>query len=384
MENTTKKIRILIGVTASIAAYKAIEIANILNKKGYDVHVTMTQNTTHLVTPLAFESLTYNKCILDTFERVGTYDITHVSLAHSADVFLIAPASADIIAKVAHGIADDFLTTSFLAATCPKLIAPAMNTTMLYNSITQRNIQSLKNDGVHFVSPSSGRLACGDVGEGKLALVDDIVEAVELLVPKPQSLKSKKILITAGPTIEHLDPVRFLTNHSTGAEVVLVTGPTNIKKPSVTIKDVKSAIEMHEAVMQESNVDIYIMAAAVSDYRPAEVSEQKIKKSGDELNVKFIKNPDILYEIGTHKTENQIVVGFAMETQDLIINAQEKLKKKNCDLIVANQLNVPGAGFAGDTNKVEFISKDGIEETEVIMKTEVAKLILEKVIKMQQ
>uniref|UniRef100_A0ABQ0DG39 Phosphopantothenoylcysteine decarboxylase/phosphopantothenate--cysteine ligase n=1 Tax=Entamoeba nuttalli TaxID=412467 RepID=A0ABQ0DG39_9EUKA len=329
------------------------------------------------------------------FDRPNEYDVHHISLAHSASLFLIAPATADIIAKLASGIADDFLTTTFLAATCPKLIAPAMNTTMLHNPITQRNIQILKSFGVTFINSSYGKLACGDVGDGKLAPVDSILTFVDQQLHPIQPLLNKKIVITAGPTIEPIDPVRFITNHSTGkmgyaiaqvaqqfgATVTLITGPTTIQKPSgVSIVNVQTAIEMYDAVMKEKDVDIYIMSAAVADYRPMNISNQKIKKDENELTITLVKNPDILKEIGDKRNDNQIIVGFAMETQDLIQNAQEKLKKKHCDMIVANQLNVKGAGFGGETNKVAFITKDGIEETEVLLKSEIARLIIEKVI----
>ncbi|BFU23822.1 phosphopantothenoylcysteine decarboxylase phosphopantothenate cysteine ligase putative [Entamoeba histolytica] len=387
--------KIILGITASIAAYKGIYIANELTKRGYDVHVTLTQNTLHLIQPYTIEVLTHNKCIIDSFDRPNEYDVHHISLAHSASLFLIAPATADIIAKLASGIADDFLTTTFLAATCPKLIAPAMNTTMLHNPITQRNIQILKSFGVTFINSSYGKLACGDVGDGKLASVDSILTFVDQQLHPIQPLLNKKIVITAGPTIEPIDPVRFITNHSTGkmgyaiaqvaqqfgATVTLITGPTTIQKPSgVSIVNVQTAIEMYDAVMKEKDVDIYIMSAAVADYRPMNISNQKIKKDENELTITLVKNPDILKEIGDKRNDHQIIVGFAMETQDLIQNAQEKLKKKHCDMIVANQLNVKGAGFGGETNKVAFITKDGIEETEVLLKSEIARLIIEKVI----
>ncbi|ELP85084.1 coenzyme A biosynthesis bifunctional protein coaBC, putative [Entamoeba invadens IP1] len=382
---------VILGVSASIAAYKAIEVANTLTKKGYDVHVTLTKNAHNLVTPNTFETLTHNKCITDDFERVETYDIKHISLAHASKFFLVCPASADIIAKLAAGIADDFLTTSFLAANCPKFVCPAMNSTMYLNPITQRNIQTLKSFGTKIIDPSSGRLACGDVGVGKLADITQIIAEVEQSISVPQILKNKTVLVTAGPTVEKIDPVRFITNHSTGkmgyavaqaaanygAKVVLVTGPTIIDKPTnVKVVSVESADEMYNAVVKEECVDIYIMAAAVADYKPESVADQKIKKSDETMTLKLVKNRDILKEIGLRKKEGQLICGFAMETQDLIKNATEKLRQKNCDMIVANQLNVPGAGFAGDTNKVVFITKEKVEESGVELKTEVANEIL--------
>ena len=390
---------IVLGVTGGIAAYKSAQLASNLLKKGYDVHVIMTPNATEFVTPLTFEVLTNNKVAVDTFDRNFEYNVNHVSLAKKADLFLIAPATANVIAKFANGIADDMLTTSYLAFNCPKLVAPAMNTKMLNHVTTQRNLTQLKADGVHIVASGSGYLACGDIGAGRLAELVDIETEVQRILEKNDTLAGKKIVITAGPTREKLDPVRFMTNHSSGkmgyalatvahelgADVTLITGPTNLTAPSnITVISVESANEMAACAYEQQDYDVFIGAAAVSDYRFAQIHEQKMKKnnSGDKgLTLHLEENEDIIATVAKNKKAHQKVVAFAMETQDLVENAMKKLVKKQVDLVVANDLMVPGAGFGVDTNKVILVKEDGVEELELMSKNAVAKKILESVIK---
>ena len=383
--------KIVIGVTGSIAAYKIAGLCSMLKKKKADVTVIMTQNATNFINPITFETLTGNKCLIDTFDRNFQYDVEHVELAKAAEVFLIAPASANVIAKAAHGIADDMLTTTLLAATCPKLFAPAMNTRMYQNPITQDNLQILKKYGMKVITPASGYLACGDTGEGKMPEVEELYDnIIDALTPK--DLTGYNVLVTAGPTREKIDPVRFISNHSTGkmgyaiakqagmrgAKVTLVSGPVALEAPKgVEVVPVVSAKDMADAVWERADkMDMIIKAAAVADYRPVTTYEDKVKKSGDDMNIALERTDDILAHLGKNKKEGQILCGFSMETKDMLENSKVKLKKKNLDVIVANNLKVAGAGFGTDTNIVTLITKDEVKELPILSKEEVADRIL--------
>lgn len=357
---------IVLGVTGGIAAFKAAQLASDLIKKDYDVEVILTKNATQFITPLTFEALIDHNVVVDTFEKVQNRSIHHISIAKKADLFILVPASANVIAKVAHGIADDMLTTTFLACNKQKVICPAMNTQMYENPITQENLQRCRDLGYAILEPAVGHLACGDTGKGKLCDLQDILDYVDRFFHRSDLLKGKRVLITAGPTQEALDPVRYLTNHSSGkmgyslaqaaldmgAEVTLISGPVQLTAPKgVRFYPVTTAKEMFDAVCAHCDTaDFIIKAAAVGDYRPLYVSEQKIKKDGERLHVEFVKNPDILAYLGEHKRPHQIICGFAMETQNLLENAQAKLENKHCDMIVANDLHTEGAGFQSDTN----------------------------------
>ena len=388
---------VVIGVSGGIAVYKACDIVSRLKKLNANVHVIMTNNATEFVTPLTFQSLSQNYVVNDMFEEPKTWDVEHISLAKKADVFLIAPATANVIGKIANGICDDMLTTTVMATTGKVLIAPAMNTNMYRNPILQRNITILKELGYNFVNPESGRLACGDVGEGKLAQPEVIVnEVVNLLTNEEKDLQGQKIMITAGPTVESIDPVRYLTNRSTGkmgyaiakqaanrgAEVTLVSGPTNIAPPSNIKKLIKieSAKDMYNAIIENfDDNQVIIKSAAVADYKPKTYSDKKIKKNDDDLVIKLDRNKDIAYELGKIK-KDKILVGFAAETNDIIENAKGKIQKKNFDFIVANDLTEEGAGFGTDTNIVKIIDKEGnINKYPQMKKDEVANVILDKV-----
>ncbi|MBO7639140.1 MAG: bifunctional phosphopantothenoylcysteine decarboxylase/phosphopantothenate--cysteine ligase CoaBC [Treponema sp.] len=383
---------IVLGVSGSIAAYKVASLASMLVKAGANVQVIMTRNATNIINPITFETLTGRKCLVDTFDRNFQYEVEHISLAKKADAFMIAPATANVIAKVANGLADDMLTTTFLACTCPKLIAPAMNTQMLNNPVTQDNIKKCISYGMKVIESESGRLACGDTGAGKLPEPETLFAHLEQAVGYPKDLAGKKILVTAGPTREVLDPVRYITNHSSGkmgysiakvasargAEVTLVSGQVNLLPPvGVEFVSVVSAKDMADAVISRfPNMDIVIKAAAVADYRPKSVSDQKIKKKDDDLSIQLERTQDILKYLGENKKPGQIVCGFSMETENLVENSRAKLKKKNVDMIVANSLKVQGAGFGGDTNVVTLITKDGEKELPLMSKDEVADSIL--------
>lgn len=388
---------VVIGVSGGIAVYKACDIVSRLKKLNANVHVIMTKSATEFVTPLTFQSLSQNYVVSDMFEEPKTWDVEHISLAKKADVFLIAPATANVIGKIANGICDDMLSTTVMATTGKVLIAPAMNTNMYKNPILQRNINTLKELGYNFVNPESGRLACGDVGEGKLASPETIVDAVvNLLSEQKKDLLGKKIMISAGPTVESIDPVRYLTNRSTGkmgyaiakvaadrgADVTLVSGPTNIAPPSNIKKLIKtqSAEDMYNAIIDNFDENqVIIKSAAVADYKPKNYSDKKIKKSDDDLAIELDRNKDIAYELGKMK-KDKILVAFAAETNDLIENAKGKIKKKNLDFIVANDLTEKGAGFGTDTNIVNIIDKDGnIAKYPQMKKDEVADVILDKV-----
>ena len=386
---------VVVGVCGGIAAYKACELVSILVKKNIDVHVVMTASAQQFVTPYTFMSLTSNPVVTGLFDVPENFEIEHISLAKKADAFVIVPATANIIGKIASGIADDFLSTSVMATKAPVLIAPAMNTGMWTNPVVCDNVSKLKNLGYHFVGPASGRLACGDSGEGKLAEIAEISEYTEILLSGKKDLQGKTVLVTAGATAESIDPVRYITNHSTGkmgyeiaraakqrgAEVVLVSGKTSLTVPyGVKLVEVTSALSMRDAVQKYfDEADIVVKSAAVSDYRPMSVAENKIKKSDDTLTLELVKNPDILKELG-HAKQNKILVGFCMETENLEEYARKKLAEKNLDLIVANSLNDEGAGFGTDTNVVTMIDRNGsLNNYPVMSKKEVAHILFDKV-----
>ena len=386
---------IVLGITGGIAAYKMPNVAHALAKRGADVHVLMTKNATEFIAPLVFETLTNRRCIVDTFDRNFQYDVAHVSLANAADLMLIAPATANVIAKLAHGLADDMLTTVTLAATCPKLVAPAMNTHMLENPITQDNIRTLAHYGFTVIPSGSGLLACGDVGSGRLPDEDVLLDYVDRARLGPKDLAGRKIVVTAGATREPLDPVRYLTNHSTGkmgyavaracmlrgADVTLLTAPTALRPvPFVKTVPFTTAADLFAAVKENiEGADALVMAAAVADYRPAAVADNKIKKKDGDLSLPLARTDDILGWLGEHKPAGLFVCGFSMETENLLENSAAKLKKKNLDLIVANNLKTPGAGFGTDTNVVTMISPAGAEELPLMDKTEVGDRIADKI-----
>ncbi len=388
---------VVLGVTGSIAAYKIANLASMLVKQHCDVHVIMTQNATHFINPITFETLTNNKCLVETFDRNFQFHVAHVSLAQKADVMLIAPASANIIGKMAHGIADDMLSTTALACTAPILISPAMNTRMYENQIVQDNLQTLEKCGMTIIEPAVGMLACRDVGAGKMPSEELLMEYILKTIACPKDLFGKKILVTAGATRESIDPVRFISNRSTGkmgyaiakramlrgADVTLVTGPTSIKAPSfVNLIEIETAQEMYEAVVEQFPAqDIIIKSAAVADYRPSKVSDQKIKKKEGEMSISLERTQDILSYLGQHKKKGQFICGFSMETQNMLENSKLKLKKKNADMIVANNLKDAGAGFGTDTNIVTIITKEEVMELSMMSKEEVADVILDSISK---
>lgn len=390
---------VVLGVTGSIAAYKIANLASMLVKQHADVNVIMTENATNFINPITFETLTSNKCLVDTFDRDFHFNVEHVALAKRADIFMVAPASANVIGKIAGGIADDMLTTTIMACKAPKYIAPAMNTSMFENPIVRDNLKKLESYGYNIIKPATGYLACGDTGAGKLPSEEELFSYIVRELRYEKDMAGKKVVVTAGPTKEAIDPVRFISNHSTGkmgyaiascamergADVVLVTGQTSIKKPPfVKVINVVSAADMFEAVKAEAaDADIVIKAAAVADYTPLNVSDEKMKKSDDELSIPLKRTADILKYLGEHKKEGQLLCGFAMETKDLIENARKKLESKNADLIVANNVKVEGAGFGTDTNVVTFIDRAGVSELPIMSKGNVAKEILDKLISMQ-
>ncbi len=392
------KKNIVLGITGSIAAYKMANVASALVKKGYNVQVIMTDNATNFINPITFEELTKNKCITSTFDRNFQYNIAHISIAASADVFLVAPASANIIGKIAGGIADDMLSTTIMAAKCPKLIAPAMNTNMYENPILQDNLEKLNRFGYTVIPPATGRLACGETGSGKLPDESVLLDYLEVALSDKKDFSGKKVLVTAGPTQEAIDPVRYITNHSSGkmgyaiaraamlrgAEVTLVSGPVNLPQvPFVKTVNVVSAEEMFNAVTSLSAENqIIIKAAAVADYKPATVYDHKIKKNSDINYVSLEKTRDILKYLGENKVEKQIICGFSMETENMIENSTQKLIDKNLDMIVCNNLKDDGAGFQTDTNKVTIIEKDQMTSLELMSKSEVADKILDKIYKL--
>ena len=387
---------ILLGVTGGIAAYKMANVASSLVKMGFNVHVIMTENATNFITPTTFETLTSNKCITDTFDRNFQFEVEHISLAKKADVVLIAPATANVIGKMANGIADDMLTTTLLACKCPKIVAPAMNTNMYENPIVRDNIAKLMMYGFKIIPADSGRLACGDTGKGKLPDESVLIEYIMRELCPKKDLMGKNILVTAGPTREALDPVRYITNHSTGkmgyaiaraaafrgANVTLVSGPVNIDKPLfVNTVNVTSAKDMFNAVKDNyESQHIIIKAAAVADYTPSTVADNKIKKSDSDMSISLDRTDDILKFLGENKKDNQFICGFSMETENLIENSRGKLERKNADMIVANSLRTEGAGFGTDTNVVTLITKNSVKECELMSKNEVADMILDAII----
>lgn len=384
---------VVLGVTGSIAAYKIASLASSLVKLHADVHVIMTQNATHFITPITFETLTGNKCLVDTFDRNFQFHVAHVSLAQRADLMLIAPASANVIGKMANGIADDMLTTTVMACTAPVLISPAMNTHMYENPIVQDNLDKLRRFGYTVIEPAVGMLACRDVGAGKMPEPEVLLDYILREIACEKDLQGKKILVTAGPTQEALDPVRYLTNHSTGkmgyaiarramlrgAEVTLVTGVTALKPPPfVEVVHVVSAAEMFDAVTSRApEQDAVIKSAAVADYRPAEIASEKQKKHDGEMQIPLTRTQDILAYLGEHKREGQFLCGFSMETQNMLENSREKLKRKHLDMICANNLKVSGAGFGTDTNVVTLIQKDSERELPLLSKEAVGDAILD-------
>ena len=384
---------VVLGVTGSIAAYKIASLASMLKKQGADVEVIMTKNAVNFINPITFESLTGNKCLVDTFDRNLQFSVEHVALAKRADVFLIAPASANVIAKVAHGLADDMLTTTFLPCQCPKIIAPAMNTRMYTNPILQDNLKICEKYGMEVIAPAEGYLACGDTGAGKMPEPEELFDYILKAAAFPKDLAGKKILVTAGATMEAIDPVRYITNHSTGkmgyavakaaalrgAEVTLVSAHAEVAPPRfVKLVQVTSARDMFEAVKAAAaDQDVIVKAAAVADYRPAEVSDQKVKKKDGDLSIRLERTDDILAWLGEHRREGQFLCGFSMETEHMLENSRAKLEKKHLDMIVANNLKVEGAGFGLDTNVVTLITGDRELELPKLTKDEVAHRLLD-------
>ena len=388
---------VVLGVTGSIAAYKMANVASMLVKRGCEVHVVMTKNATHFINPIAFESLTNTKCLVETFDRNFQFHVAHVSLTDKADVMLIAPASANVIGKIAGGIADDMLTTTVMACQKPVIIAPAMNTKMYENPILQDNLDKLRRFGYEIIEPASGHLACGTSGAGKMPSEEVLVSHIERCISKEKDLKGKKVLVTAGPTVESIDPVRYISNHSSGrmgyaiakaamlrgAEVTLVSGPTSLEAPMfVNTVNIRSAADMYEAVMERRDEqDIIIKAAAVADYTPAEVSNEKVKKKDDEMRIPLTRTKDILKALGENRKDGQFLCGFSMETQNMLENSRAKLKKKNIDMIVANNLKEEGAGFKTDTNVVTLITEKEELPLPPMSKDEVADHLLDFILK---
>lgn len=383
---------VIVGVTGGIAAYKICSLVSSLKKKGHDVHVLMTRGAEEFVTPLTMQTLSGNRVVRDIFTLDGEVEVHHISLSERADAFVVAPASADFIAKAANGIADDMLTTTFLAATCPKLVVPAMNVHMLENPATQRNIKQLRADGIRVMESASGYLACGDVGKGRMPEAVEIEDALNAVMTSDRFLEGKKVLVSAGATMEAIDPVRYITNHSSGkmgyalaraarnagAEVTLVAGNTVLSDPfDVNTIHVKSAKDMYEAIASRSDeMDAIIMAAAVADYTPVEVADEKIKKNDGNLAIDLKRTEDILLALGKKKKPGQVLIGFAMETENLLENATKKLEAKNADYIIANSLREKGAGFGVDTNVVTILSRDGEKNLGLLSKEETAEMIL--------
>ena len=387
---------VLLGVTGSIAAYKIAYLASALKKLHAEVHVLMTQNATNFITPITFESLTGTKCLVDTFDRNFQFQVEHISIAKKADVAMIAPASANVIGKLAHGIADDMLTTTLMACKCRKFISPAMNTNMFENPILQDNLKTLEHYGYEVIQPASGYLACGDTGAGKMPEPETLLSYILREIAKEKDLEGKKVLVTAGPTRESIDPVRYITNHSSGkmgyalaraamlrgAEVTLVSGPCSIAPPPfVKVVPVVTAKDMFDAVTSVSaQQDIIIKAAAVADYRPAKVFDEKVKKNDAEMSIALEKTDDILKYLGEHRTPQQFLCGFSMETQNMIGNSRAKLGKKHLDMVAANNLKVEGAGFQGDTNVLTLITQDEDVSLQLMSKEDAANIILDKIL----
>ena len=391
---------VVLCVTGGIAAYKAADLTSRLRKKGASVYIIMTESATHFITPRTLEVLSGNRVVTDMFDRAFTWEVEHISLAKRADVFVIAPATANIIGKAAHGIADDMVSTTLMATRAPIVMAPAMNTNMYENPVVQQNMELLRERGVCFAAPVSGHLACGDTGSGKLADPADIVRVIEDALT-PKDLSGLSVLVTAGPTREAMDPVRFLSNHSTGkmgyaiaerarargARVTLVSGPVALTPPEgVEVVPITSALDMYDAVLSRlPRLDWVIKAAAVGDYRPATCADDKLKKKQDDMSVALVRNPDILKEIGARKNDHQTVCGFSMETRDLINNSRAKLEGKNCDMLVANNLRTAGAGFAHDTNVATLLYRDGSAESlDLMAKDSLADIVLDRMLAIHQ
>ena len=390
---------VLLGVTGSIAAYKIAYLASALKKLHAQVHVLMTRNATNFINPITFETLTGNKCLVETFDRNFQFQVEHVSIAKQADVVMVAPASANVIGKLAHGIADDMLTTTVMACKCKKIISPAMNTNMYENPVVQDNLKILKHYGYEVIEPASGYLACGDTGAGKMPEPETLKEHILREIAREKDLKGQKILVTAGPTQESIDPVRYITNHSSGkmgyaiareamfrgAEVTLVSGPCAIiPPPFVKVVPIVTARDMFEAVTSVSREqDIIIKAAAVADYRPAVVYNEKVKKKDGQMSIELEKTDDILQYLGEHKQPGQFLCGFSMETQNMIGNSRAKLQKKNLDMVAANNLKVAGAGFQGDTNVLTLITQDEDVSLQLMSKEDAAGLILDKILSLR-
>lgn len=387
---------VLLGVTGSIAAYKIANLARMLKKLNCNVHVLMTKNAENFINPITFETLTQNKCLIDTFDRNFQYSVEHVALAKQADVVMIAPASANVIGKIANGIADDMLTTTVMACPCKKIVSPAMNHNMFHNPIVQDNIKKLEGYGYEIVKPDTGMLANGDIGDGRMPSEELLLEYILKEIAHEKDMSGKKVLVTAGATMEAIDPVRYITNHSTGkmgcaiaknamrrgAGVTLILGKAEVKPPEfVRVVHVKSAADMLDAVMQYSDsADIIIKAAAVADYRPAHVAENKIKKTDGNAEIKLERTADILKTLGERKKDGQFICGFSMETENLIENSRKKLEGKNADMIAANSLRTEGAGFGTDTNVVTLITKDAVTELPKLSKDETAEKILDVIL----
>lgn len=389
---------VVLGVTGSIAAYKIANLASSLVKLHADVHVIMTKNATNFINPIAFETLTKNKCMTDTFDRSFMYNVAHVSIADKADVMLAAPASANIIAKMAHGIADDMLSTTYLAMKCPVIVSPAMNVNMFTNPVVQRNIKTLEDFGVTVIPPDNGYLACGYTGAGKMPSEQVLLDYILRVIAKEKDLAGKRVLVTAGPTRESIDPVRFITNHSTGkmgyavarqamlrgAEVTLVSGPVSIDPPPfVNVVNVSSAQDMFEAVKENyAGADIIIKTAAVADYTPESTADEKIKKSDGSLSIPIKRTADILKWLGENKRDGQVLCGFSMETENMLENSRAKLQKKNADLIAANSLRDEGSGFGTDTNHLVLIKRDGVTDLPLLSKSDAADRLLDELLTM--
>ncbi len=395
-----KEKTIVVGVTGGIAAYKSAQLVSDLVKEGCDVHTVMTRNALNFINPITFETLTGHKCLTDTFDRNFQFNVEHVALSQRADAFLVAPATADLIGKASNGIADDMLSTMLLAANCPLIIAPAMNTYMYENSIVQENLQKLRRHGFIIVEPAVGRLACKDVGKGKLPDIPVLIESLRAVFEEKQDLSGIRLLVSAGPTIEAIDPVRYITNHSSGkmgyaiaeaaakrgAEVCLVSGQVALDAPcGVERISIRSAEDMFNAISERlPDADILIMAAAVADYTPVVCADQKIKKKDGEMTIELKRTKDILKYAGENKKEGQIICGFSMETENLIENSRKKLLSKNCDIIAANSISESGAGFKTDTNRITLISKDRIRELSLMSKLEAADILLDEIASMRK
>ena len=390
---------VLLGVSSSIAAYKAASLASLLVKQHANVHVLMTQNATRFISPMVFETLTGNKAPVDTFDRCFQFDVEHISLAKQADIVMVAPATANVAAKLAHGIADDMLTTTVLACKCPRLLSPAMNTQMYENPMTQDNLRILREYGWQVVEPASGHLACGDSGKGKLPEPEVLLDWILQTIAREKDMAGLKVLVTAGPTQEALDPVRYLTNHSSGkmgyaiakaaarrgAQVTLVTGPTALERPRfVETVEIVSAEDMfREVTARAPEQDIIIKAAAVADYTPVQVAQDKVKKSDNDLCIPLKRTQDILQTLGDHRREGQFLCGFSMETRDMVENSRKKLEKKHVDMIAANNLKEAGAGFAVDTNLLTLITRDGEKSLSLMSKDEAADVLLTEILRLR-